>query len=123
MFSEFWMLYPKKHAKKYAEKCFNRLSLADKQAALDGLQKYLKYWEIRGTDSEYIMNPSTYINQARWEDELDLEPSKPKIPEPAWWASEASIIAKGKELGIHPLPGQDLFQLKGRIIDRLKQVA
>lgn len=123
MFSEFWMLYPKKHGKRYAEKCFNRLSMADKQAALDGLQKYLKYWELKGTDSEYIMHPSTYINQARWEDELDLEVKKQKIPEAAWWSSEASIIAKGKELGVFALPGQDLFQLKGRIIDRLKQVA
>ena len=117
------MLYPKKHGKKYAEKCFNRLSLVDKQAALDGLQKYLKYWELKGTDSEYIMHASTYINQARWEDELNLEPKKSKVIEQAWWSSNESMLAEGLKYNTRPKPGESWFEFKGRLIELKKQVA
>lgn len=123
MFSEFWMKYPKKMAKRYAEKCFNRLSNTEKQAALDGLERYLKYWELKGTDSEYIPHPSTWINQYRWEDELELEPKKQKVIEQAWWSSNESMLAKGRELGTAPRPGEDWFSFKGRLIEMLKQVA
>ena len=81
MFEDFWQKYPKKIARRYAEKCFGRLSTAEQIAAVDGLDKYLKYWKTKGTDSEYIMHASTFINQGRWEDELDLaekSPSKTK---------------------------------------------
>lgn len=34
---------------------------------------------------------------------------------PAWWTSEATIIAKGEEIGIRPRPGETMDQFKGRI--------
>lgn len=123
MFSEFWMLYPKKHAKKYAEKCFNKLSTEEKEAAILGLKKYLKYWEMKSTDSEYIMHPSTFINQARWEDELDFEVKKPKVIEQAWWSSNESMLAEGLKYNTRPKPGESWFEFKGRLIELKKQVA
>lgn len=34
---------------------------------------------------------------------------------PAWWESEATIKAKGAELGLHPRAGEELKDFKGRI--------
>jgi len=40
---------------------------------------------------------------------------KPKPREPAWWASESGIIAKGRELGIEARIGESMPEFKGRI--------
>lgn len=63
-FSEFWGLYPKKVAKPAAERAFKNLTKKDQMALVDGVKGYSFAIERR-----YIPNPSTFINQRRWEDE------------------------------------------------------
>lgn len=36
-------------------------------------------------------------------------------PSPGWWTSEAATLAKGKELGMTPRPGEALHDFRGRI--------
>lgn len=40
--------------------------------------------------------------------------------DPPWWGSEASILAKGRELGIDPRPGELMPEFKSRIQSRLQ---
>lgn len=44
-----------------------------------------------------------------------LSAAKPTNQSGAWWASEATILAKGEEMGMRPNPGEAMTQFKGRI--------
>lgn len=70
-FTEFYNLYPKKVSKATAVKAWKKLNpdqallntiLNDIRRRLEGVWK--------GKELQYIPNPSTYINQRRWEDEI-----------------------------------------------------
>jgi hypothetical protein len=61
----------------------------------------------------FIPNPSTYLNQGRWEDEPPVNGVKqPKI---AWYDTEEATEAKAKELGIKRLPDEETGYLRERI--------
>jgi hypothetical protein len=71
LFNTFWSIYPKKIAKEYAYKCF--IKIDNLEVIFDDIinaltkQKSMQSW----SDKKYIPNPSTWINQKRWEDEID----------------------------------------------------
>ena len=71
-FEDFWSLYPVKKAKKTAEAKWKRLSEDKKLKAINDIPFRVE------NDSQwkagYVPNPTTYINQERWEDEI----SKPR---------------------------------------------
>ena len=75
-FEHFWSAYPKKKAKKEAERAFCRLKPDD--ALLDVMlealerQKQARQWNRDG--GQYIPYPATWINGRRWEDEPDRDP-------------------------------------------------
>ena len=70
-FYEFWRAYPKKVGKSYAKKCFLRLKVGEE--LLEKMLKTLEWqaksdrWREKG--GVYIPNPSTWLNQGRWDDE------------------------------------------------------
>jgi len=70
-FEDFYKLYPRKESRKNAERSFKKLSEKDKVLAYKGLEKHLKSWRSTGKEIQYISHPSTWINQRRWEDELE----------------------------------------------------
>lgn len=45
----------------------------------------------------------------------------PKRAQPVWWASEAGIEGKGRELGMTPRPGEGWPQFKDRINAKLSE--
>ncbi|MDB5822202.1 MAG: hypothetical protein JWR21_906 [Herminiimonas sp.] len=54
----------------------------------------------------------------RWAKEsLDLKAKGASAPQKQapWWLTDASIMAKGEELGLRPNPGEQSIQFKGRI--------
>ena len=71
-FDTFWKAYPKKSGKGAAEKAFSKLpapaSLLPKMLEAIELQKQSIQWQKE--NGQFIPNPSTWINQRRWEDEL-----------------------------------------------------
>lgn len=70
-FDEFWAVYPKKDAKQTAVKAWLKLKPDDdlKQAIIAGVQRDIDgRW--KGAERRYIPNPTTYLNQRRWEDEI-----------------------------------------------------
>ena len=72
-FEQFWKAYPKKVGKTAAEKAFKKLKvnsdlLGTMLNAIE-IQKQSKQWQ----DKQFIPNPSTWLNQKRYEDETEDE--------------------------------------------------
>ena len=76
-FNKFWDKYPKKVSKKRSLDIYTRIVTGEEieQSLLKGLDSYKEKWRIEGTDIKYIPNPSTWLNQARWEDEVIMSNS------------------------------------------------
>jgi len=112
-FNEFWSLYPRKISKRVAEKSWSKMTPQEQSDALEALPNHLEYWKIKNTETEYIPHPATWLNQGRWEDELDMTV---KVKEDkSWMATEAGIVAKAAELGVHSM-GLTYFQLKEKCL-------
>lgn len=65
-FDHFWERYPHKVGKRDALKCFERVKQSGTvtfEALMEGLERYR-----RKTDDRPWCNPSTWLNQGRWED-------------------------------------------------------
>ena len=70
-FAEWWKVYPRKTAKKAAEKAYIRARKggATREALLDGLARSMRSWEREGRSKDKYPYPATWLNQGRWEDE------------------------------------------------------
>lgn len=68
-FESFWSVYPRRHNKKAALKAFDKLSDVDKFNCITGA-KYQASNNPQWKDSSLIPLPTTFINNARWEDEI-----------------------------------------------------
>lgn len=66
-----WKLFPKKVAK---AKCVKKLTKLDKPT-LALIEKDLRA-RVWPTETRYILNPETYINQERWLDEISMPEQK-----------------------------------------------
>ena len=73
-FLEFWEAYPKKVGKKDARKAFDKVPREAWPHLVPAVeaQKNSKQWQK--DDGQFIPNPSTWLNQGRWED--SVEPNK-----------------------------------------------
>lgn len=74
-FEAFWAAYPKKVGKKDARKAFAKIARSewDKLVPAVEAQKKSKQW--LKDDGQYIPNPSTWLNQGRWEDQVETAKS------------------------------------------------
>jgi len=76
-FQRFWSAYPRKVSKSCCGKAWQRINPcpALTERILDALEahKETKQWQ----DKQYIPHPSTWLNQKRWEDELEEKSSDP----------------------------------------------
>jgi hypothetical protein len=69
-FSAFWDAYPRRVAKKAAQKAWAKLKLspAEQQTILDALEWQTRSAEWTHHDGRYIPYPSSYLTGGRWED-------------------------------------------------------
>ena len=121
MFDEFWKLYPRKVKKRDSEKAFLRLPKHEQEAALEALPNHVCYWQLKETETEFIPHASTWLNQARWEDELDMQEKKP--PSLPWYSDEQLTMKKAAEVGVTPLAGEGWSELRKRIAEKIRQMA
>lgn len=72
-FAEFWNAYPRREAKKEAQKRFLLLVSKglDPKVLIDGARRYATYVVKAGREREKIRLPTTWLNQGNWDDELD----------------------------------------------------
>jgi len=73
-FNKFWSLYPRKVAKIVAERRWKKLSNKDIDEIFKIYHEHLIRWRYK--DIQYVPHPSTWLNQRRWEDELEPLPDK-----------------------------------------------
>lgn len=74
-FDEFWNAYAYKKGRKKAEEKWNRLKPKEKVACMKAVPAYVENTIIpgsayTGTKKQFRMYPLTYLNGARWEDEI-----------------------------------------------------
>lgn len=111
-FEDFWRKYPRKVAKKDAARAWSKLTPQEQFAAIHAIPVHVRYWAAAGRTNETTPHPATWLNGARWEDELEM-PAAPEVEQ--WWKTRSGIEAKARQLGIVPKPGEDYHSLKARI--------
>lgn len=117
-FDNFWKLYPRKVSKRMAQKVWERMPKDEQEAATDALPNHIRYWQLKETDPEFIPHATTWLNQGRWEDELDMAEKKP--PALPWYSDEQLTMQKAREVDIMPMPGESFSDLRKRIAAKLR---
>jgi hypothetical protein len=72
-FNLFWDLYPKKAGKKVCEPKWNKLTLEQQNKIIATLPSFIKY---KPFETYNHPNPETYLNQERWNDEINIIPEE-----------------------------------------------
>jgi nitrogenase molybdenum-iron protein alpha/beta subunit len=73
----FWKEVPKKVSKAQSKKIYEKL-IKDKVITelelIDKIKEYAEY--VKGKEHKYILHPSTWLNQRRFFDELEIQNKK-----------------------------------------------
>ena len=120
-FSEWYKAYPKKMARADGERAWAKMNEADREAAMAAVAAHVRSWEACGTERQYMPYPATWLNGRRWEDELEMPEVAAKLV--AWWSTDAGILAKGREVGCLPRPGEDMAAYKSRVAVAIRGAA
>jgi hypothetical protein len=72
-FPEFWTVYPRKTAKDHACKTWHKLKLDDATVdrVLAAIAHQARPGQCLAGDPKFIPHPATWLNQRRWEDEIE----------------------------------------------------
>ena len=77
-FDRFYTLYPRRQGKAMALKAWEKLSEEDRLQAIVGLKAQMPYFS---EDVKYIPFPASWLNQRRFDDEIEEDPRRKK---PKW---------------------------------------
>lgn len=69
-FEMFWNAYPRKVAKRSAQKAFAKLMVTKDAPSIKQLLDGVERYKATTLDPKYIAHPATWLNQGRWEDNL-----------------------------------------------------
>lgn len=84
-FDEFWSAYPKKVAKKAAQKIWERsVKDASPKDIINGAKRYAEYVKREKTERNFIKSPDGWLNAGRWEDEIPSNTNQPASKNPLW---------------------------------------
>lgn len=69
-FEKFWERYPRKVAKKNAEKAWNKIKLTDElfESIMQALDRQRRSDQWTKDNGQFIPHPATWLNQERWND-------------------------------------------------------
>ena len=73
-FNKFWTYYPRKVAKVAAQRSWKRLKVKDINDIFSVYKEHLVRWKYK--DIQFVPHASTWLNQKRWEDELEPLPDE-----------------------------------------------
>lgn len=120
-FEEFYRMYPRKVARKDAQKAWATLTREDRELALEALPNHIRVWDAEGRGKEFVPYPASWIRGERWTDEIEM----PSIPEKvvAWWATDKGVEGRGRELGIRPRGGESMQEYKARVVEAARKAA
>jgi len=121
-FNLFWAQYPRKVGKLTAQRSWQKMPDDHKQKALEAIVEHRKYWTAKGTDWEFIPHASTWLNQERYFDEIVIEQKEKKKEVIGWHRSDEGTLAKGREVGCQPYPGESMDQYRQRLHRRILEL-
>lgn len=78
MFERFWKEYPRKTAKRDAEKAWGKIPAHKQIEVIEATRKHALMWKQQGTEKQYIPYPASWIRGERWEDEIEVPPEMPQ---------------------------------------------
>ncbi len=85
LFLSFWQAYPRKIGKGEARVAFARACRKeDANTIVQAAIAYAKHCEELGTESQFRPHPSTWLNQERWDDDLEGEKAASKKQSFGW---------------------------------------
>lgn len=100
-FAEFWSLFPNKVGKRDAQKAFGSArKRAPVDAILAGLRRY-----VAKTDDRPWCNPTTFLNQDRWEDQPAPAPQRQATAPPGRRMNAVEALASLRARERHEPPG------------------
>lgn len=70
-FELFWQAYPKKKSKGEAYKAFKKIKNVNVQTMINAVEEQKNTSQWKKDDGQFIPYPATWLNQQRWEDEVD----------------------------------------------------
>lgn len=83
-FEQWWQHYPRRVAKKFAHRVFERLRRSGEvpfEVLLSATQNYAR--SVVGKDMKYVAHPASWLNAGRWDDDenalLDVKVSAPVL--------------------------------------------
>jgi hypothetical protein len=72
-FERWWTIYPRREGKQAARKSFDKaLRAVDLEQLCGGAERYARH--VKFSDRRYIKQPTTWLNQGCWDDELGAPP-------------------------------------------------
>lgn len=71
-FDRFWQAYPRKVGKQAALKAFRKVKVSV-EILVEAVEKQKRSSQWKKDNGQYIPNPSTWLNQGRWEDEVEQQ--------------------------------------------------
>ena len=94
-FEEFWKAYPKKIGKDAARRTFEKRKITAEMmpSVIQSVRKQCQSDAWKKDDGQFIPHPATWLNQGRWQDEIDTATAVP---------AEQSLMTRGgvEELAI-----------------------
>ena len=72
-FADFWLLYPRRVARRDAMKAWLRLTPTQQMQAVVAIVEWRRVWAKK--DLDYVPHGSTWLNGWRFEDELPTDPT------------------------------------------------
>jgi hypothetical protein len=91
-FDLFWKAYPRKKAKKAAEKAFRKVE-REGEITLEGLLAAIR--RINASAPEFIPYPASWLNAGEYLDELPVKPIAEPVETPEVLARRAQMIEEG----------------------------
>lgn len=89
-FQEFWINYPRREAKKEAERAYEKARLSASRSEI--LSGAMKYFEARQEqDHTFIKLPATWLNKECWTDETPIPHQKRSIGELVYEATHSEL--------------------------------
>ena len=98
-FERFWAAYPKKVGKQAAKKAWSKVNKDLTEVILQAVEYQTASKQGQEDGGRYIPNPTTWLNQGRWDDELEPAPQDKSVYTGYTLGnSELSAIARLKDL-------------------------
>jgi hypothetical protein len=80
-FEAFWKVYPRRIAKKEAQRVFAKVMAGREAPTLEELLEAVERYSSSQPDLKYVAYPATWLRQGRWADESGVVAPKPKRPD------------------------------------------